>query len=60
MFAYLDAGSGSVLIAALAGGLAGIAILVKMFWHRILGVLSPRHRAAAAAAKAELVDDAEH
>ena len=57
MFAYLDAGSGSVLIAALAGGLAGIAVLMKLFWHRILGVVSPRHRREAAEAKAKLVGD---
>ena len=57
MFAYLDAGSGSVLIAALAGGLAGIAVLMKLFWHRILGVVSPKHRREAAAAKAKLVGD---
>jgi len=57
MFAYLDAGSGSVLIAALAGGLAGVAVLMKLFWHRILGIVSPRHRREAAAAKTELVGD---
>jgi hypothetical protein len=57
MLAYLDAGTGSVLVAAFAGGVAGIAVLFKMFWHRILGVISPRHRAAAAEAKAQLVDD---
>jgi hypothetical protein len=57
MFAYLDAGSGSVLIAALAGGLAGIAGLKKLFWHRILGVVSPKHRREAAAAKAKLAGD---
>jgi hypothetical protein len=57
MFGYLDAGTGSILVAALAGGLAGIAVLMKLFWHRILGVFSPKHREAARAARAELVDD---
>jgi hypothetical protein len=57
VLAYLDAGTGSILVAALAGGIAGIAVLLKLFWHRILGVFSSKHRAAADAARAELVDD---
>ena len=57
MFGYLDAGSGSVIVAALAGGLAGIAVLMKLYWHRILGVVSPKHRREAAAARAKLVGD---
>ena len=58
MFAYLDANSGSVIVAALAGGFAGIAVLFKFFGNRILGIFSPKHRAKAAAARAELADDA--
>jgi hypothetical protein len=57
MFGYLDAGTGSVIVAALAGGLAGIAVLLKLYWHRILGLFSRRHREQAAAEKARLVDD---
>jgi hypothetical protein len=57
VIAYLDAGTGSVLVAALAGGLAGIAVLLKLYWHRILGIFSPKHRAKAQAARTELVDD---
>jgi hypothetical protein len=58
MFAYLDANSGSMIVAALAGGAAGIAVLFKFFGHRVLGVVSRKHRAAAATARAGLVDDA--
>ncbi len=58
MLAYLDANSGSIVVAALAGGLAGIAVVLKMFGHRILGVFSRKHRVAAAEARAQLVDDA--
>ncbi|MDY7100413.1 MAG: hypothetical protein S0880_04430 [Actinomycetota bacterium] len=57
MFAYLDAGTGSMIAAAFAGGAAGIGVLVKMYSHRILGVVSPKHRQRAAAARAELVAD---
>ncbi len=54
MLAYLDAASGSVIVAAFAGGMAGIAVLFKMYWNRILGVFSPKRRAEAKKAKAQL------
>jgi hypothetical protein len=54
MLAYLDAGSVSVVLAAIAGGVAGVAVFFKMFWHRILGVVSPKHREKAKQARAEL------
>ncbi len=61
MFGYLDAGSVSVVLAAIAGGIAGVAVFFKMFWHRILGVFSPKHREKAKEARGQLVskpDDA--
>lgn len=33
---YLDPGSGSVILQALLGGLAGLAVALKMFGRRIL------------------------
>ena len=33
--AYLDAGSGSMLIQLLFGGTAGLAVLVKLYWRRL-------------------------
>ena len=50
--AYLDANSGSMLAAAVAGGLAGIAVVVKLWWRRLTGVFTPKRRAAAKAAEA--------
>ena len=44
MFAYLDAGTGSMLMAAFAGGAAGIGVLLRLYGHRILGVFSKKHR----------------
>lgn len=35
IFAYLDAGSGSMLVQAIAGGLAGLAVFVKYRWSSI-------------------------
>ena len=36
-----------MLMAAFAGGAAGIGVLLRMYGHRILGVFSKKHRAAA-------------
>lgn len=33
--AYLSADSGSVLLQALLGGAAGLAVFFRMLWHRI-------------------------
>jgi hypothetical protein len=57
MFSYLDAGTGSMIIAAFAGGAAGIGVLLKMYGHRILGVFSKKHRLQADEARAQLVGD---
>lgn len=35
--AYLDPGTGSVFMQILLGGLAGLAVAGKLFWHRITG-----------------------
>jgi hypothetical protein len=32
---YLDAGSGSMILQALAGGFAGVAVVGKLYWRRI-------------------------
>jgi hypothetical protein len=40
--AYLDAGSGSLLLQALAGGVAGIAVVGKLYWRRFKRMLVRR------------------
>jgi len=47
MLSYLDASTGSMLMAAFAGGAAGIGVLCRMYGHRILGVFSKKHKAQA-------------
>ena len=47
MFAYLDAGTGSMLMAAFAGGAAGIGVLLRLYGHRFLGIFSKKHRSQA-------------
>lgn len=34
--AYLDPGSSSLFVQLLAGGVAGLSVTAKLFWHRIL------------------------
>ena len=45
--AYLDPGAGSMLLQILLGGLAGLGVLGKLYWHRIrklVGVRDAEHR----------------
>ncbi len=42
LLAYLDPGSGSVLLQALLGGVAAVAITGKLWWHRLLTLLRIR------------------
>jgi hypothetical protein len=39
-YAYLDPGSGSMLLQLLLGGVAGIAMVFKLYWERIRSVFS--------------------
>ncbi|PYM19030.1 MAG: hypothetical protein DMD81_04490 [Candidatus Rokuibacteriota bacterium] len=36
-FAYLDPGTGSMLISAALGVAAAVALALKMFWYRLIG-----------------------
>lgn len=49
---YLDAGTGSMIASAVAGVGAGVVVLFLTFKNKILGVVSPKRRHAAAEAKA--------
>lgn len=40
LFAYLDPGSGGMLLQVLLGGIAGIAVSIKMFGKRIFSVFT--------------------
>jgi len=42
LLAYLDPGSGSILLQALLGGAAAIAITGKLWWARLLTILRIR------------------
>lgn len=55
VFAYLDAGTMSVLGLALAGGVAGVAVVVRLYWHKFLGIFSKKHRRMAEMAEGDLL-----
>jgi hypothetical protein len=55
VLSYLDAGTGSMIAAAFAGGAAGVAVLLRMYGNRILGIFSRKRRAQAERAREELV-----
>ena len=38
MFAYLDPGSGSMLVQLLVGGVAAAGVAARLYWHRITRV----------------------
>jgi hypothetical protein len=40
IFAYLDPGSGSMLLQMLLGGVAGVAVSIKMFGKRLLRMVT--------------------
>ncbi len=40
MFAYLDPATGSMILSALAGGIAGIAVFFRTFGHRVWSALA--------------------
>ena len=42
LLAYLDPGSGSMILQILAGGLAAVAVTAKLYWGRLLTFLRIR------------------
>lgn len=43
-FAYLDAGTGSMIIQGIIGAVVAGLYIVKMYWHRLLTFLGVRKR----------------
>ena len=43
-YAYLDPGTGSMLLSAVFGVAAAVALAVKMFWYRIVGLFRGKKR----------------
>jgi hypothetical protein len=58
VLAYLDPGSGSMILQAILGGLAGVAVALKMFGRRMLSFLTFWKREDAGRAAVESKPDA--
>jgi hypothetical protein len=41
-FAYIDPGSGGMMMQLLLGGVAGLAVLVRLYWQRCVALLGAR------------------
>ena len=41
-YAYLDPGSGSMLLQLVLAGVAGLAVIMKLYWHRLMVFLGRR------------------
>lgn len=44
--AYLDPGTGSMLLSAVIGVAAAVGLAVKMFWYRLVGLIRGKPRGA--------------
>jgi hypothetical protein len=44
LLAYLDPGSGSMILQAIVGGAAAVAVVGKLYWRRFLGFLRIRKK----------------
>ena len=40
VIAYLDAGTGSMLLQILVGGIAAVGVTAKLYWRRVKSVFS--------------------
>jgi hypothetical protein len=39
-YAYLDPGTGSIILQVLLGGVAGVALVGKLYWHKFLSLFN--------------------
>ena len=52
-FGYLDPGSGSVILQAIVGGFAALAVTAKLWWRRVTGIFRRNREEDAPAAPEE-------
>jgi len=58
LLAYLDPGSGSMILQILAGGVAAVAVTARLYWDRILKFLKIRKPEDETVTQQEQVDSA--
>jgi hypothetical protein len=54
-YAYLDPGTGSMILQVLLGGVAGVAVAGKFYWHRLKSLLGIKPASAETQARDEEV-----
>jgi hypothetical protein len=57
-WAYLDPGTGSMMLQLLLGGVAGAMVVGKLYWHRFRGFVTSRFSGRSARASAASRRDA--
>ena len=57
--AYLDANTGTILLQIVVGGLGGLIVVSRLFWHRIRALFSFRRATAGAQEAAPETDRVE-
>jgi len=43
-YAYIDPGSGSMILQLILGGIAGLVVIIKLYWGRFLTMLGIREK----------------
>jgi hypothetical protein len=46
-FAYLDPGTGSMMLQVILGGIAAVAVAIKLFWYKIRAAIGLREKSGA-------------
>jgi len=39
VYAYLDPGTGSMMLQVILGGIAAVGVAIKLYWHRLRAAL---------------------
>jgi hypothetical protein len=55
--AYMDPGSGSMLLQLLLGGVAGVALIAKLYWRRLFSLVGLRRQDDSPAARSDAQGD---
>ena len=43
-YAYLDPGTGSMMLQVILGGVAAVGVAIKLYWHRLRAALGMRKK----------------
>jgi hypothetical protein len=51
VFAYLDAGTGSLIVQSVIGAIVGIGVILKVYWGKLAGIFKKSDSSPADTAK---------